>query len=264
MTQEVRLNGVVMRDFEPGDISWYQQRHAYEESASQLYRLIRAAGVVNFCDVGANYGLNGMLAARQGLRVLCIEADPRLIARIEANFDANELRCAAIVNAIAGASTDSDSYFCLNPSSSLDNRVRMPDWERVGVPTLRLTDVMRDAGFDRDTTFIKIDTQGYESRVIDGLLPLLQELPAWFIKMEFAPFWLESQGTVPLELLNSLLDRFEVVEYPSRIPYGAPSLESLFAHPLKKSDAADFHDYVVSLNGNRRGWVDLLLRQRMA
>jgi predicted RNA methylase len=125
MTNEVQLNGVVLRDFDPRDPAWYQQRKACEESASSLYSLIRRAGLRNFCDVGANYGLVGMLAARQGLRVLCVEADPRLIPRIAANFAANNLTCAAPINAIAGACPNRESFFSLNPSSSLDNRVRI-------------------------------------------------------------------------------------------------------------------------------------------
>jgi len=53
------------------------------------------------------------------------------------------------------------------------------------------------------------------------------------------------------------------IEPPERITYGTPSLASLFAYPLHAVQAADFLDYVVSLNRNRRGWVDLLLRRQM-
>ena len=260
MTNAVQLNGVILRDFDPRDLAWYQQRKAYEESVSSLYFLIYQSGIRNFCDVGANYGLIGILAKQHGLRVLCVEADPGLIAKIEANFAGNDLHCSALINAIAGASRITDSIFSLNPSSSLDNRVCMPGWDQVDVPTVRLADLMAEHGFDEDGVFIKIDTQGYEAQVIEGLDPLLDELRHWYIKMEFAPAWLESQGTAPLQLLQSLLTRFEVVEFPERIVYGTPSLAALFSYPLRHDQAAEFLDYVVSLNRNRRGWVDLLVR----
>jgi hypothetical protein len=118
-------------------------------------------------------------------------------------------------------------------------------------------------GFDSEGVFIKIDTQGYEAQVIEGLEPVLGKLPDWCIKIEFAPYWLESQGTVPLQFLQSLLARFEVVEFPERITYGTVSLASLFVNPLQAVEEAEFLDYVVSLNRNRSGWIDLLLRRKM-
>lgn len=260
MNARLQINTLVLGAIDQRDLAWYKQRKAYEETSSLLYPLIRQAGFEHFCDIGANYGLVGMLAAKQGMKVICVEADPRLIPAIVTHFAENGVSVVALVNAIAGPAASSQSRFCLNPGNTLDNRVSMPKWESVEVPTIRVADLLAQHGFDRGKLFIKIDTQGFEEKVLQGLDSYLASHRDWAIKMEFAPQWLESQGTQPLALLNHLLARFEVVEFPERIPYGTPSFDALFAHPLKAQRAEEFLAHVRNLNYDDRGWVDLLLR----
>lgn len=262
MNSPLKLNDLELGALDPRDVAWYQQRKACEETSSLFYPLIRQAGFARFCDVGSNYGLVGMLAARQGLEVMCVEADPRLIVPIESHFSANRLSYIALINVIAGRENTDESVFSLNPSSSLDNRVNMPNWEKVQVPTVRLADLIARYGFDQGRLFIKIDTQGFEEQVLAGLEPYLSRYRDWAIKMEFAPMWLQSQGTEPLALLQALLARFEVAEFPERIIFNTPSFEALFAYPVRMEQAAGFLNYVTALNRNDRGWVDLLVRPK--
>ncbi len=262
MNSELRLNDIVLCQLDPRDASWYQQRKACEESVSSLYPLIRQAGFRNFCDVGANYGLVGLLAASQGLRVMCVEADPRLVARVRDNFLANGVQLAVLVNAIAGEEASDETTFSLNPTSSLDNRVSMLNWDHVRVQTVRMADLILEHCFDQGGVFLKIDTQGFEEKVLRGLEPYIGLRDDWMIKMEFAPLWLESQGTDPLVLLESLLERFDVAEFPERITFNTPSLDALFLYPVRRDQADTFIRYVTSLHRNRRGWVDLLVRPK--
>lgn len=262
MGTPLQINTLTFTAIEARDINWYKQRAAYEETSSLLYPLVKQAGFERFVDVGANYGLVGMLAARQGLPVLCVEADPRLIEPIRTHFAVNQLPLAGLVNAIAGAHEDAGTTFCLNPSSTLDNRVAMPDWERVPVPTRRLADLIAAHGFDQGRVFFKIDTQGYEERVLAGLSPWLETHDGWALKMEFAPHWLESQGTDPVALLRDLAGRHEVCEFPERIVWGTRAFDDLFPVPIAPAQAADFVSYVRRLNYHDRGWVDLVVRPR--
>jgi len=264
MGTPLQINTLTFTAIEPRDINWYKQRAAYEETSSLLYPLVREAGFERFVDIGANYGLVGLLAARQGLPVLCVEADPRLVAPIEQHFAANGLAYVALVNAIAGAHDDPSTTFCFNPSSTLDNRVDMPDWERVPVPTVRMADVIARHGFDAGPLFIKIDTQGFEENVLAGLAPFLESRADWAIKMEFAPHWLESQGTDPRALLRGLAARHEVCEFPERITWGTRSFDDLFGVAITPDTADEFVGYVRNLNYHDRGWVDLLLRPHRA
>lgn len=248
------------------DPGWYQQRKTFEEKASLLYPLLAAEGFERFVDVGANVGLVSLLARRAnpGVQLLAIEADPRLAALARRNFRVHGLADAVLVNAAAG-DRDADAVaFALNPGSSLDNRVVHGKWPSVHVPMRRLDGLLHRLGFDRGRTFFKIDTQGYELQVLRGLENVLTARDDWLLKMEFAPDWLRSQGTDPLLLLDHVMLRYEVAEFPERIAFGTPSTAALFAHPLGVADRHRFVAHVQSLNKNGLGWVDLVLRPRPA
>src|SRR3546814_18353077 len=62
-------------------------------------------------------------------------------------------------------------------------------------------------------TFFKIDTQGFELQVLRGMEACLSSNVDWVLKMEFAPDWLSSQGTEPLDVLNILCIRSNFPEF---------------------------------------------------
>ena len=53
-----------------------------------------------------------------------------------------------------------------------------------------------------------------------------------------------------------------MVEFPARVAFGTPSLESLFSAPIRPERARDFLDHVIALDKRGRGWIDLLVRPR--
>ncbi|MEO6172764.1 MAG: FkbM family methyltransferase [Arenimonas sp.] len=245
----------------PNDAKWYAQRQVFEEKASFLYKLLGSEQYLNFVDVGANYGFISLIAKRHNpnLNMLVIEADTRLCGLIEQNFTINAIKAPVIINAIAGAETIQDSSFSINPSGTLDNRVHMPAWEKISVPTVRVSDLI-ERYLPHGKTFIKIDTQGFEREVLKGLYPFLCSNNNWTIKMEFAPNWLKSQNTDPLELLTYLGREFEIAEMPARIRFNTPTIASLFDKKLSPIQFPAFLNYVTSLNRSSLGWVDLLVR----
>lgn len=261
-TQIIAINDISIKVINNGhDAKWYAQRHVFEEKVSFLYMLLESEQYLNFVDVGANYGFISLLAKRHhpGLNMLAIEADTRLCGLIEQNFTANRIEAPVIINAIAGAETIQDSSFSINPSGTLDNRVHMPAWEKITVPTMQVCDLIEQYLPD-GKTFIKIDTQGFEHNVLKGLYPFLCSNKNWTIKMEFAPNWLVSQNADPLELLIYLVREFEIAEMPARIRFNTPTIASLFDKKLDPDQLPEFLNYVTSLNGNNLGWVDLLVR----
>ena len=78
--------------------------------------------------------------------------------------------------------------------------------------------------------------------------------------MEFAPDWLRSAGSQPAGAPGAPGRSFQVAELPGRIGYATKALGELFAVPIEPRSHADFVDYVVSLNRNGLGWVDLLVQ----
>ena len=264
-TREINVGELRLRVLaaNANDGPWYLQRKAVEEKQSLLYPLIRAEGFDNFIDIGANYGFISMLARRAApaMRVLSIEADPYVAALIEGNFALNGLAPPEVVNAIAGAECRDGAPFSLNPSSSLDNRVSMPSWQQCSLPMRTVESILSERAMD-GSCFFKIDTQGYERHVLTGMQGLLERRSDWLLKMEFAPNWLLSQGTDPLELLRYLVDRYQIAEYPERIPYKASGLASLFDRPLAVTELEGFLQHVTSLDQDGLGWVDLIARPR--
>ena len=89
---------------------------------------------------------------------------------------------------------------------------------------------------------------------------LLERRSDWLIKMEFAPHWLRSQGTDPLELLRYLVGGYQIAEYPERIVYKTSGLASLFDQPLAATELEAFLQHVISLDRDGLGWVDLIAR----
>lgn len=183
-----------------GDAPWYSQRKAFEERYSLLYPLLQKEKISAFLDVGANYGFVSLLARKflPNARIISIEADPRLAPLIAQNFELNGLNQPELLNLIAGAKEADDSSFSLNPNSSLDNRVSYPGWQQLTVPTRTVGSILEEQSV-AGPVFIKIDTQGYETKVLAGMEQWLLARRDWHVKMEFAPNWLESQQHNPLQ-----------------------------------------------------------------
>lgn len=247
------------------DPNWYLQRTTLEEKASLLYSFIREEQFVNFVDIGANVGLISILAKRAApaLRILAVEADPRLAKLIRRNFALHRIEGAQVVNAVVGSLDCEAASFSLNPSSTLDNRVDIDGWQKTAVPMIAV-DTLLSRTATSGKTFFKIDTQGFELSVLRGMEATLENNRYWVLKMEFAPNWLLSQGTDPLVLLDYLQERYQFAEFPERIPFGTPDTDALFRDPVQASDHAGFLDHVISLNKSKLGWVDLVVRPKPA
>lgn len=264
-TKQVDVTGVplfVISD--KHDLHWYQQRSVVEEKESLLYQFLNAEGFDALVDIGANVGMVSCFAHRAApmLRIFAIEADPKLALLLNENLIINGIKDAVIINAIAGENELESFTFSLNPQSTLDNRVSMSNWSSVSVPMIRTGDRLLKLDDPLRKPFIKIDTQGFELSVLKGLESFLMNHNQWLLKMEFAPNWMTSQGTDPLEVLAYLFNRYEYCEYLERIPFGMKRIEQLFRQPLKEHDSVNFLKHVKSLNRNGLGWVDLLIRPK--
>ncbi len=265
-TQTIQVDDLKLLVLEENkrDANWYLQRKTFEERHSLLYPLLVKGGFATFVDIGANYGFISMLArkALPQAQIFSIEADPRLAGLIAQNFQLNGLDPPEVLNVIAGDRVNSDSVFCLNPNSSLDNRVAFAGWKSVPVSTLPMGTLLTER-LVAAPVFIKIDTQGYETKVLAGMETWLLSRSDWLLKMEFAPNWLQSQQNDPLALLHYLIERFDIVEYPERLSYNTHSLHSLFDQKIKPIQLHHFLKHVMALNQNGLGWVDLLVRAKM-
>lgn len=244
--------------------TYYDSRKSYEEKSSKFYELIyKEYKPKVVLDIGANYGFISIISSKKipSAQIIAIEPSKKLIPYIEVNFKLNNVENAKILNAICGEVCKEEHNFYLNPVSSQDNRVigGSSKWIDEKVPMINIDFVLKDIS-EAMAVFIKIDTQGYEEKVFKGGYKFLKQNNNWIIKTEFAPAWLKSQGTDPEQFLFYLLNSYDVAELPSTIPFFTNSINDFFINKIKINNANRFVKYVMDLNKNQGGWIDLLIR----
>lgn len=240
----------------------YNSKGSFEELAIPLYTEINEIFKPDMVlDIGANYGFTGLVFARRfpDAEIVLIEPCKKLCNYIHQNFKLNSFSNIEVINAICDDTIQDRMRISINPQSSQDNRV-IPagkNWKTETVPSVTIDGIMRSKVTKR-FVFIKVDTQGYEERVLRGGTALL-EGSNWLVKTEFAPHWLRSQGTDPARFLKELIDRFHVVELPKRFRFKGDSLFHILSNRIAISEVEDFINYIQSLNRNMLGWCDLMV-----
>lgn len=133
---------------------------------AHLMAAIDRLGPALFVDVGAHFGLYAVLAALRGVpRVLAVEPDPRSLIRLADNIRLNGVETQ--VRLLAAAASDRSGRACFRPEAARSaGRSRLDPAGALMVPTLRLDEVIADDG---GTIVLKIDVEGHEAAVLDGL-----------------------------------------------------------------------------------------------
>jgi FkbM family methyltransferase len=201
-----------------------------------------------------------MERAFPGAHLTLVEPVPWLEAYVRHNFARNNVPLPQFHSAICSVrSATGRSEFGVQAKGTQDSRV-VPQRGATVVETgvVTLDDLCADIA-PEDGVYIKIDTQGWEERVFSGGEAFLSNHKRWFAKSEFAPQWLESQGTDPVALLQWLLARYSVHESVGRVRYGCTSLDEAIGPPLAPGCESQFVNYVRNLALNDRGWIDLFI-----
>jgi len=230
-----------------------RQEGLWEPYESQLILGLLRPGDV-FVDVGANIGYFSILGASavgsEG-RVFAFEPDPDNFALLDANVALNgfQQRVSSVHGGLADASGAGRLY--LSENNLGDHQIYAGDGEResLGITLYHGSDFLQTKLSKID--LIKIDTQGSETAVIAGLMPLMKQLPvAPTILIELTPFSLRcagSSGRALIDLLAQLDLRFWIVDH--------------IEHRLAASSAEDLAlwcDNVDAVAGDR-GFMNILL-----
>lgn len=213
-----------------------------------------------YIDIGANYGFTSLVYNFHNPHkfIIAVEPSPILIPYLEKNLKNNHCNY-KIINAACSNNTNKIK-FSLNTFSSQDNRVLpSPDiqWQQVDVSSTTLSEIC-EVVQPNDFVYIKIDTQGFEERVFNGGKVFLNKNNNWIIRSEFAPDWLISQGTNPVDFLKQLIQLYVVIELPKRCRFKGESLNNLIEFKLNTNEVEDFVKYI-SDSAKGKGWCDLLI-----
>jgi len=178
----------------------------YEKGETAFVQRALRSGMT-VLDVGANVGYYTALAARRvgpSGRVIALEPDPESFEYLEQTIAANEV---GNVNAFQCAAADHEAKMTLHISKDNrgDNRLYEPDpkWPKITVTARPADDILKDAGVGT-VDFIKIDVQGFEASVIDGLKSTLAQSEKLVLLAEFWPKGLRDAGSDPKEFLERL------------------------------------------------------------
>ncbi|MCG5235026.1 FkbM family methyltransferase [Xanthobacter oligotrophicus] len=153
------------------------------DSEVRLLPLLVAPGDT-VCDIGANRGLFTYWLLRHGARVLAFEPNPSLVRILKLRFP-GEIRSGALTLFETALSADAGAAVLhiprdLSPLATLDGDLAAGPTEDVHVPMARL-----DACVTADVSFIKLDVEGHEVKVLQGARGLVAaSRPTFLIEAE--------------------------------------------------------------------------------
>jgi FkbM family methyltransferase len=184
--------------------------------------LLRAG---NILDIGANIGYTVTVLARNlkpGYKLYAFEPEPvnyRALKRVVAH---PSLRNKVVVSQCAVGAEAGFIELWQNLAQPADHRVITNAFRSVvpGVTGLRVPLVSIDDFLQRNpgpVSFAKIDVQGFELPVCQGMTKTLEANPDLTVVLEYAPFALRDLGFDPLELIDFLVIRgFQIYQVHPR------------------------------------------------
>jgi FkbM family methyltransferase len=181
--------------------------------ATQEIALVRATlqTGMSFVDVGANWGFFTMVAARlvgSSGRVMALEPDPRIFTMLASNVKRNQLEQ---VQAFPVAAADGDSHRVLAGHDqdagnwAVSRLVKNPAPAQVtfNVTSRTLDSLLDQAGMET-VDLVKIDVEGAEDLVLQGMGRGLRSERYRAILLELHPQHLREQGSSVDEVISLL------------------------------------------------------------
>lgn len=273
--EKVRPQG---HDFELWTTPRYRHhyvQHAYEPmSARLLVNVARSHDL--FIDVGAHYGFYTVLIARTlpDLSVVAFEPVPENFAILEENLRLNGLHRVEALRVAASETAGTRTFQLAEASDSCSfyPHDQAPNRGSIEVCTDTLDAVLSRHPQAR-SPLIKIDTEGHELAVLDGLAQALEAAPLLRLLVELNPAMLERAGHTPDLLLTRLresgfgvyfLDEESCVALASDDPahwrslLAGRSYVNLYCSPSRTTRSICFFSHSAKLEGAERNLLELV------
>jgi FkbM family methyltransferase len=170
-----------------------------------------------FVDIGANEGFLSAFAAKllgpTGV-VIAVEPQSRLLPLIEINLRLNEAKRFHIVHRAVGDDSNASGLINLYPETNT-GQTSLLKRPRLGWTTLRQeqerirfitpSDILAECAVDH-FDFVKVDVEGYEGTVVDGLLPLIRTGKVSKLLLDYHASILRKSGIDADSIHRKLLD----------------------------------------------------------
>ena len=207
-------------------------------------------------DIGANIGYTACVFAttrKAPARVYAFEPDLASFATLEETIRRKQLGGTVEVFNMAVGSADGSLQFWHNEEHSADHRVvteqfkaSRPADEKITTVAVTSVDNFVEARHLQNVSFIKIDVQGYELAVCEGMRKTIEKFPAMCIAFEYAPGGMRELGFEP----SALLDFFRSAGYQLHILTRAATTLAL-------------DNRAIEVAVERSGYVDLLCSKKI-
>ena len=163
---------------------------------------------MTFVDIGANIGYYTVIASRlvgEFGRVFAFEPDSRNYSYLQRNVEANRLRNVEIIEK-AATDRNGTAPFIRDPGGAegwVANEERGPN--RITVQTTTLDHFFRSEGWP-SIDMAKMDVEGSEKSVLEGMRGVIERNPRMLLIMEFNRATLERAGSNPAALAKLLAE----------------------------------------------------------
>ncbi|NQV44722.1 MAG: FkbM family methyltransferase [Rhodospirillales bacterium] len=175
---------------------------AFERSTLATYEKMVMPGMT-VLDIGANSGAHTLHLARlvgDSGQVIAFEPTKWAIDKLNANINSNPdlasriVVCQTMLSDTDGVAVPSSihSSWPLAPGEDVHPLLRARDMSTTGAVSKTLDSIMKERDVMR-VDFIKMDVDGYECQVLDGMSETLEKF-APPILMEFSPYGFEEKG----------------------------------------------------------------------
>jgi FkbM family methyltransferase len=234
----------------------------WERSESQVLSEILHPGDT-FIDVGADFGWYTVIGAKvvgPTGRVVAFEPVPGNLEYLKRNVAAN--KCDNVKPEALALSNKAGKLTFHLDQTNLGDHSMLESRDRVGgtleVEATTLDEYLKD--YSGKIALIKIDTQGAEGYIIDGMAETIAKHPEMAILIEYTPSALRQCGYDPEAFLRKFHQQGYEVKYftsdPGRLRRSRNWQRTL---PVAESQIASFtHDVESSSNG----YANLILRRR--
>lgn len=180
----------------------------YEEATTRVFRQLLRPGMV-VVDVGANVGYFSLLAADQvgpTGTVYALEPEPLNHTLLRKNIDLNAYsNIQAVQKAVSNTSGSTQLFLSAldSGSHSIYQAAARGVMGKLSVASTTLDDFVEALGWP-SVDLVKIDVEGAELAVLEGMQSLFQRSSGLTLILEFCPFLLQSAGVNPSDLLDKL------------------------------------------------------------
>jgi FkbM family methyltransferase len=211
--------------------AYFLYKRYIEDDLRELLRAYPAiVGEGNVLDIGANIGYTAAVlarAAKTGRKVYAFEPEPFNFRLLEQTALQPEFARKIVPMQLAVGAADGTIDLWINDRHHADHRVATeqfrsahpdsadPDSNQVSVPLVSIDSFLqKNPG---PVSFVKIDVQGYELAVCQGMTETLRQNPEIAIVLEFMPSAMRELGFEPSSLIDFHVERdFKVYQVHPR------------------------------------------------